>query len=129
MIDKSYCMSSFLSLRYVEDENKQFFEGLHHQVFKQQPLERKVLVSDAYDIDIALRNVFRCIAHEKLGMLLSGGMDSSILASYMPEGADAYTFRFLGGKYQSDELERAEYYAKYYHLNLHYVDGMVSQCW
>ena len=122
MIDKSYCMSSFLSLRYVEDENKQFFEGLHHQVFKQQPLERKVLVSDAYDIDIALRNVFRCIAHEKLGMLLSGGMDSSILASYMPEGADAYTFRFLGGKYQSDELERAEYYAKYYHLNLHYVD-------
>ena len=122
MIDKSYCMSSFLSLRYVEDENKQFFEGLHHKVFKQQPLERKVLVSDAYDIDIALRNVFRCIAHEKLGMLLSGGMDSSILASYMPEGADAYTFRFLGGKYQSDELERAEYYAKYYHLNLHYVD-------
>ena len=115
-------MSSFLSLRYVEDDDKQFFQGMHHQVYRQQPLERKVFVSDAHDIDIALRNVFRRIAHEKLGMLLSGGMDSSILASYMPEGADAYTFRFLGGKYQSDELERAEYYAKYYHLNLHYVD-------
>lgn len=122
MVDKSYCMSSFLSLRYVEDDNKQFFEGLHHQIYKQQPLERKVLVSDAHDIDIALRNVFRRIANEKLGMLLSGGMDSSILASYMPEGSDAYTFRFLGGNYQKDELERAEYYAKYYHLNLHYVD-------
>ena len=115
-------MSSFLSLRYVEDENMQFFNGIHHQVYKQQPLERKVFVTNAYDIDIALRNVFRRISHEKLGMLLSGGMDSSILASYMPEGADAYTFRFLGGKYQNDELERAEYYAKYYHLNLHYVD-------
>ncbi len=122
MVDKEYCMSSFLSLRYVEDDDKQFFQGMHHQVYRQQPLERKVFVSDAHDIDIALRNVFRRIAHEKLGMLLSGGMDSSILASYMPEGADAYTFRFLGGKYQSDELERAEYYAKYYHLNLHYVD-------
>ena len=115
-------MSSYLSLRYVEDSEKQFCEGLHHQVYKQQPIDRKVFVSDAHDIDVALRNVFRKVSHEKLGMLLSGGMDSSILASYMPEGADAYTFRFLGGKYQSDELERAEYYSKYYHLNLHYVD-------
>ena len=122
MVDKSYCMSSFLSLRYVEDADRQFFEGLRHQVYKQPPLERKVLVSDAHDIDIALRNVFRQISHEKLGMLLSGGMDSSILASYMPEGSEAYTFRFLGGRYQNDELERAEFYARYYHLNLHYVD-------
>lgn len=122
MVDKNYCMSSFLSLRYVEDDNKQFFEGLHHQIYKQQPLERKVFVSDAQDIDIALRNVFRRISHEKLGMLLSGGMDSSILASYMPEGSDAYTFRFLGGEYQPDELERAKFYADYYHLHLHYVD-------
>lgn len=122
MVDKSYCMSSFLSLRYVEDDEKQFCEGLHHQVYKQQPLDRKVFVSDAHDVDIALRNVFRRVVNEKLGLLLSGGMDSSILASYMPEGADAYSFRFLGGQFQSDELERAEYYAKYYHLNLHYVE-------
>lgn len=122
MTDKSYCMSSFLALRYVEDNDKQFFDSINHQIYKQHPLEYKTLVSDAYDVDIALRNVFRRIANEKLGMLLSGGMDSSILASYMPEGSDAYTFRFLGGEYQSDELERAEYYAQYYHLNLHYVD-------
>ncbi len=49
-------------------------------------------------------------------------MDSSILASNMPEGTDAYTFQFMGGHYQKDELERAEYYARYYHLHLHYVD-------
>lgn len=122
MVDKSYCMSSYLSLRYVEDDEKQFFEGLHHQVYKQKPIEYKTLVSDAHDIDVALHNVFRRISHEKMGMLLSGGMDSSILASYMPEGTDAYTFRFLDGKYQSDELKRAEFYAAYYHLNLHYVD-------
>ena len=48
-------------------------------------------------------------------------MDSSILASYMG-GCDAYTFRFLGGEYQKDELTRAEYYAEHYGLRLHYVD-------
>ena len=131
MVDKSYCMSSYLALRYVEDEDRQFFGGMRHQVFKQQPVEKKVFVSDAYDIDIALRNVFRKVEHEHLGMLLSGGMDSSILASYMPEGSDAYTFRFMGGEYQKDELKRAEYYANYYHLNLHYVDidwSVVDSC-
>ena len=35
---------------------------------------------------------------------------------------DAYTFRFLGGTFQSDELHRAEYYADRYALRLHYVD-------
>ena len=53
--------------------------------------------------------------------MLSGGMDSAIVASYLP-GSEAYTFRFLGGEYQKEELERAEYYTKVYGLNLHYVD-------
>lgn len=48
-------------------------------------------------------------------------MDSAILAAYM-KGCDAYTFRFLGGDYQKEELKRAEMYADYYGLNLHYVD-------
>lgn len=56
-----------------------------------------------------------------MGVLLSDGMDSAICASYM-RGCDAYTFRFLNGEVQKAELERAEYYAKYYDLKLHYVD-------
>ena len=48
-------------------------------------------------------------------------MDSAIIASYL-RGSDAYTFRFLNGNYQKEELRRAEYYAAYYGLNLHYVD-------
>lgn len=122
MTDKEYCMSSYLTLRYVEDAEKQFFPGLTHQVYRQCAPSERVLVSDSHDVEIALRNVFRLVDNERLGMLLSGGMDSSILASYMPEGSDAYTFRFQGGKFENGELERAEYYARYYHLNLHYVD-------
>lgn len=58
---------------------------------------------------------------KKKGVMLSGGMDSAIVASYLP-GSEAYTFRFLGGEYQKEELNRAEYYSRYYGLNLHYVD-------
>ena len=58
---------------------------------------------------------------KKKGIHISGGMDSAIVASYLP-GAEAYTFRFLGGNFQGEELARAEYYTNYYGLNLHYVD-------
>ncbi len=73
------------------------------------------------EIDDSIAKRFQDLKGKKLGILLSGGMDSATLASYMP-GTDAFTFRFEEGKYQRDELERAEKYAEYYHLNLHYVD-------
>lgn len=84
--------------------------------------ETKTLVGSAEDTDIALRNVYRMITHERLGILLSGGMDSAILATYMPKGSDAYTFRFVGGEFAQDELHRAETFAAYCGLKLHYVD-------
>lgn len=122
MVDKEFCMSSYLAFRYIEDNGKQFAEGLHHQEAHSIPLSRKTFVGNAEDTDVAIKNVFKLVVNEKLGILLSGGMDSACLASYMPEGSDAYTFRFLGGNFQGDELERAKYYADKWKLNLHYID-------
>lgn len=48
-------------------------------------------------------------------------MDSSILALYLP-GIDAYTFCFLGGKFQQDELHRAETFTEKNGMTLHYLD-------
>lgn len=48
-------------------------------------------------------------------------MDSAILASYMT-GCDAYTFRFMYGDFQKEELHRDETFAKIYGLKLHYID-------
>ncbi len=121
MVDKEYCMSSFLALRYVENRNKDFFDGVRHQLYEQMPSSRKTLVTTSADIDDALKSAFSALKKEKLGLLLSGGMDSAILASYM-QGCDAYTFRFMDGKLYQDELSRAEYYAQKYKMNLHYVD-------
>lgn len=124
MVDKEFCMSSYLVFRYIIDDNKDFYEHTHHQIYNLIPEENRVMVWSAMDIDKALNTQFSSIANKRLGILLSGGMDSACLAPYM-KGSDAYTFRFLNGNYQKDELQRAEYYAHKYNLNLHYVDI----CW
>ncbi len=121
IVDKNFCMSSYLAFRYIEKDGVDFFEGMHHKNITPPLLSEKVKVFNAKDINAALTETFSKIRSKKLGLMLSGGMDSGILASYMT-GCDAYTFRFLDGTFQSDELQRAEYYAKTYGLNLHYVD-------
>lgn len=121
MTDKNFCMSSYLAFRYIEDPSKDFSDSLRHENIKLIPDNKKTAVSSATDIDKVIAEQFDSLKDKKLGICLSGGMDSAILASYMP-GADAYTFRFLGGEYQKEELARAEQYAEKYNLNLHYVD-------
>lgn len=121
MVDKNYCMSSYMAFRYIEDENKDFFEEGHHSIIKPLTEEERILVKTADDIDAEIQQQINVFKDKKKGILLSGGMDSAIVASYLA-GSDAYTFRFLNGKFQEEELKRAEYYAKYYGLKLHYVD-------
>lgn len=122
-VDKNYCMSSYMAFRYIEKEDKEFYPSMKHKNIKPIPSDEKVLVHTADDIDAAIEKQFEKLknTNKRLGILLSGGMDSAIVASYM-RGCDAYTFRFLGGDFQKEELQRAEYYAKYYGLRLHYVD-------
>ncbi len=121
MVDKNYCMSSYLALRYIADDDKNFYEGMQHKNIDIIPDEKKVLVKNADEIGASIKEQLNQFKDKKCGILLSGGMDSAIVASYMA-GGDAYTFRYLGGSFQKEELARAEYYAKYYNLNLHYVD-------
>lgn len=121
MVDKNYCMSSYLALRYIADDDKNFYEGMHHKNIDIIPDGKKILVKNADEIGVSIKEQLAQFKDKKCGILLSGGMDSAIVASYM-NGGDAYTFRYLGGAFQHEELARAEYYAKYYNLNLHYVD-------
>ena len=121
MADKDFCMSSFLTLRYIERDDKDFFPDTRHENIKPVPENERIHVTTAKDIDREIARQFDSLKGKRLGILLSGGMDSAILASYM-HGMDAYTFRFLKGEFQKEELKRAEYYAGYYGLRLHYVD-------
>ena len=121
MTDKKYCMSSYMAFRYIEDDDKEFYDGMKHNNIKPLADEDRILVHTVDDIDREIGKQMEEFKNKKKGILLSGGMDSAIVASYLG-GSDAYTFRFLGGEFQKEELARAEYYAKYYGLTLHYVD-------
>ncbi|MBR1930280.1 MAG: asparagine synthase [Lachnospiraceae bacterium] len=121
MVDKKYCMSSYMAFRYIEDDNKDFYEGIHHTNIVSVPLDERIPVHTAQDIDTEIEKQFEALRGKKLGIMLSGGMDSANLAAYM-RGCDAYTFRFLGGEFGKEELARAEQFAKYHGLRLHYVD-------
>ncbi len=122
MIDKQFCMSSYLALRYIERDDVDFYDnGKKHQNIVPIPDEKRILVHSSDEIDIEIEKQIKEFQGKRKGIMLSGGMDSAIVASYL-SGSDAYTFRFLGGEFQKEELQRAEYYARYYGLRLHYVD-------
>lgn len=121
MVDKKYCMSSYMAFRYIEKDDADFYPGLHHRNIQPVPAGERISVHTPEDIDREIGKQMAGFQDLKKGVLLSGGMDSAIVASYL-RGSDAYTFRFLGGEFQKEELERAAYYADYYGLNLHYVD-------
>lgn len=124
MVDKNLSMSSFLALRYTEKPDVDFIDKLSYRHPILPADDERIFVKTTEEIGEAIQTQLDSIrggGYSKVGILLSGGMDSAILASYIP-GCDAYTFRFLGGDYQKEELQRAERFAKYYGLTLHYVD-------
>lgn len=123
MIDRELSISSFLALRYIEKPDVDFTDKYRYRHPKMPKDEGRILVKTAQEISQALEAQIRekTCNYKKVGVFLSGGMDSSILASYLP-GIDAYTFRFLGGDFQQDELKRAEMFAKKNSMTLHYVD-------
>lgn len=123
MVDKSFCMSQYLAFRYVFDDSKLFFEN---NVRKSYPLTVppwRHYVRGVEDMDEYLsRAMEECIGgRDDIGLFLSGGMDSAILATYLPRGTRAYTFRNLADGTIAEE-GRAEEYAKVCGLDLKIVD-------
>ena len=114
MIDKNYCMSSYLTFRFIEDENINFFENMRHKVYK--PKNRKYGCSSYLDIEKVIKEIVeKEYIPNKTAILLSGGMDSAILASYMPKGTIAYTLKCVSDN-AIDETNRAKRYTEKYGL-------------
>lgn len=68
------------------------------------------------DIEKAIKEIVeREYIPNKTAILLSGGMDSAILASYMPKGTKAYTLKCIS--YNAiDETNQAKKYTEKYDL-------------
>ena len=115
IVDKEFCMSSYLAFRFVVDEDRIFKEGLPHKDHELIPVEKKRPCRTAEDIDRAIRGSLEKIDLSHAGVLLSGGMDSAILASYMPKGTKAYTAKCIGEN-AIDETIQARKYCDLYDL-------------
>ena len=109
-IFSDFCLSSFLVFRYVVERNISWLPGVeprypalnHHE---QQPVKSAAEVLDA------LENWVKEIStSENVGILLSGGIDSAILARFLPPNTKAYTIRFVA-EGAIDETDQAGLYS------------------
>ena len=118
MVDKDFCLSSYMAYRYTYKDGVEYAEGMHHQNYIPIANSEKVKIKTAKDIDEKLKKDFDLIfsQYKKVGILLSGGMDSAILASYLKPGSHAYTFSSDITEAFDPDLKRAEAYAEKYHL-------------
>ena len=111
MRDKEYCMSSFLTFRYIVDDNKSFSDKFQHRIFNYVPENEKFICFTAEDINKYLQKQLLDIDPQHTGLLLSGGIDSAILASFMPKGMKAYTARCIAPN-AVDETKQAKKYCE-----------------
>lgn len=58
MVDKNFCMSSYLAFRYIEADGIEFKEGLRHENFKPLPDSEKTVCFTADDIDKSIEKQF-----------------------------------------------------------------------
>lgn len=117
-------MSSYIAFRYIWKDDMDFAEGMQHDLIKPLDMSERIPVATAADIDREIQKQFdELYAHyPNIGILLSGGMDSAILASYLKPGSHAYTFTASGTTVFNADEERAAHYCKKFGLNHHFVD-------
>lgn len=119
--DKVFCMSSYLAFRFIVDKEKVFKEGLEHIDFSPMDEEKQIACDSPKEIEERIKSQLAEKELSNAAILLSGGMDSAILASYMPEGTKAYTAR-CDACGAIDETERARRYCEEYGLEHHIID-------
>ena len=112
--DKIYCMSHYLAFRYVAREDKNFFPHLQHHVFK--PTWQPDLITDVEHLDCYIADKMKNLDPKTTGVMLSGGIDSAIVASYLPKGAKAFTLKCIASESSINETIQAQKYAKTYGL-------------
>ena len=123
MVDKDFCLSSYMAFRYIWKDGVDFAEGFQHKNFRPAEVEDRVPVITAEDIDREIQKQFDELyaKYDTIGILLSGGMDSANLAAYLKPGSHAYTFNSVSGVFNKD-VERAKKYCAKWNLNHHLID-------
>lgn len=118
MIDKDLCLSSYIAYRYIYRDDVDFYEGFSHEYFKPIEEEKRLPVSTCDEMDYVIQKSFEKLykEYDNIGILLSGGMDSAIIATYLKPGSHAYTFDTNLSNVYNEDVARAKNYCE--RLNL-----------
>lgn len=119
--DSTFCSNSFLMFRSLIDENKMFKGGAIPRIFHPEAPFYDIKTVD--DVEAAIKDYIDSALSRgnKIALMLSGGIDSAILAKYVPRGTKAYTFRSsLPGTI--DESRQASIYAEVNGLDHEIID-------
>lgn len=112
IIDKKYCMSSYLTLRTIADDTKGFSEKYPPLLI---PINKdRHPVADSFELEAMLKKYTEeAYKNHKVALCLSGGIDSAILAKFAPKGTVCYTFKcVVPGIEVTNEVPQASIYAK-----------------
>ena len=123
MVNKDFCLSSYIAFRYIWKDGVDFAEGFQHKNFQPVAMKNRIAVRTSKDIDREIQKQFDELydKYENIGILLSGGMDSANLASYLKPGSHAYTFNSASGVFDAD-VARAKAYCEKFQLKHHLID-------
>lgn len=123
MVNKDFCLSSYMAFRYIWKDGIDFADGFQHKNFRPVEEKDRIPVRTSEDIDREIQKQFDELyqKYDNIGILLSGGMDSANLATYLKPGSHAYTFNSVSGEFNAD-VERAKTYCKKLQLNHHLID-------
>ena len=120
---KDFCLSSYMAFRYIWKDGMDFYPGFHHHNYEPTPNNERIPVKTSQDIDREIQKQIDELykKYDNIGILLSGGMDSANIASYLKSGSHAYTFVSDTGVFDAD-LERARTYCKKFGLQHHLIN-------
>lgn len=124
MTNKDFCLSSYIAFRYICQDSMDFADGIRHKLYQPIPAAQRIGVETPADIDREIQRQMDHLyaTHHNIGILLSGGMDSAILAAYLRPGSHAYTFTAQGTTVFDADTERAAYYCRRFGLIHHLID-------
>jgi len=112
-----------MAFRYIWKDGMDFYPGFTHRNFRPLQAEERIPVTTAADIDREIQQQIDALyqQYDSIGILLSGGMDSANIASYLKPGSHAYTFISSTGVFD-DDAERAKQYCQKFQLQHHLID-------
>lgn len=124
-IDKIFCASSFLMFRAVHNENVSFSKKKKPNIVN-LAFDRIPVSSSDELIDTLRLQVNEATADGAAALALSGGIDSAVLAKFMPQNSTAYTFKCIAPGIQLiDETAAAARFAKINGLK----HEVIEVCW